>query len=147
MIGGSQGGLLVGTAITQRPELFNAAIIQVPLFDMLRYHLIGAGASWVGEYGDPRDSRAAAWLEAYSPYQQLQCGAVLSDPLDHDLDRRRPGPARPWPQGRGPARRARRALFSIIENIDGGHAAAARSPEMARQQALDYTYAMRRLVD
>nr|WP_244485970.1 prolyl oligopeptidase family serine peptidase [Bradyrhizobium viridifuturi] len=53
VIGGSQGGLLVGTAITQRPELFNAAIIQVPLFDMLRYTKLGAGASWIGEYGDP----------------------------------------------------------------------------------------------
>ena len=63
MVGGSQGGLLVGTAITQRPELFNAAIIQVPLFDMLRYHLIGAGASWIGEYGDPRIPEQRAWIE------------------------------------------------------------------------------------
>ena len=52
--GGSQGGLLVGTAFTQRPDLFDAAIVQIPLFDMLRYHLIGRGASWIGEYGDPR---------------------------------------------------------------------------------------------
>ena len=49
VVGGSQGGLLVGTAITQRPELFNAAIVQVPLFDMLRYHKLGAGASWMCE--------------------------------------------------------------------------------------------------
>ena len=62
MVGGSQGGLLVGTAITQRPELFNAAIIQVPLFDMLRYHLIGAGASWIGEYGDPRIPEQRGWI-------------------------------------------------------------------------------------
>ncbi|WFU77148.1 prolyl oligopeptidase family serine peptidase [Bradyrhizobium sp. CB2312] len=51
--GGSQGGLLVGAAITQRPELFNAAIIEVPLFNMLRYTKLGAGAYWIGEYGDP----------------------------------------------------------------------------------------------
>jgi len=64
VVGGSQGGLLVGTAITQRPELFHAAIIQVPLFDMLRFHLMGAGASWIGEYGDPRIPEQRAWIEA-----------------------------------------------------------------------------------
>ena len=67
VIGGSQGGLLVGTAITQRPELFNAAIIQVPLFDMMRYHLMGAGASWIGEYGDPRIADSAPGSRAIRP--------------------------------------------------------------------------------
>ncbi|PKP97197.1 MAG: S9 family peptidase, partial [Alphaproteobacteria bacterium HGW-Alphaproteobacteria-15] len=64
--GGSQGGLLVGTAFTQRPDLFGAAIVQIPLFDMLRFHLIGRGASWIGEYGDPRIPEQRAWIEAYS---------------------------------------------------------------------------------
>src|SRR3546814_16708605 len=54
IMGGSQGGLLVGTAFTQRPDLFGAAIVQIPLFDMLRYPEIGRGASWIGEYRDPR---------------------------------------------------------------------------------------------
>ena len=62
--------MLVGTAFTQRPELFNAAIVQIPLFDMLRYHVIGRGASWTGEYGDPRIAEQRAWIEPYSPYQQ-----------------------------------------------------------------------------
>ena len=62
--GGSQGGLLVGTAFTQRPDLFGAAIVQIPLFDMLRFHVIGRGASWIGEYGDPRIPEQRAWIEA-----------------------------------------------------------------------------------
>ena len=51
--GGSNGGLLMGAVLTQRPELFRAVVIQVPLLDMLRYHRLLAGASWMAEYGDP----------------------------------------------------------------------------------------------
>jgi prolyl oligopeptidase len=53
--GGSNGGLLTGAVMVQRPELFNAVIIQVPLLDMQRYHLLLAGASWMAEYGNPDD--------------------------------------------------------------------------------------------
>lgn len=67
VIGGSQGDLLVGAAITQRPELFNAAIIEVPLLDMLRYTKLGAGAYWIGEYDDPPIAEQRAWIERYSP--------------------------------------------------------------------------------
>ena len=115
MVGGSQGGLLVGTAITQRPELFNAAIIQVPLFDMLRYHLIGAGASWIGEYGDPRIPEQRAWIEGYSPYQKLTAGRTYPMPFIHTStadDRVHPG------HGRKAAARlaaARRALLLLRE--------------------------------
>ncbi len=145
-VGGSQGGLLVGTAITQRPELFNAAIIQVPLFDMLRYHLIGAGASWIGEYGDPRIPEQRAWLESYSPYQRLAAGRgypmpfILTSTAD---DRVHPA------HGRKAAARlhAIGAPYYYYENIDGGHAAAANLQETARRIALEYTYATRRLVD
>ena len=112
-VGGSQGGLLVGTAITQHPELFHAAIIQVPLFDMLRYHLMGAGASWIGEYGDPRIPEQRAWIEAYSPYQHLAAGRDLSDAAHRDLDRRRPRPSRPRPQGGGAARGSSASLIII----------------------------------
>ncbi|MGB3737982.1 MAG: prolyl oligopeptidase family serine peptidase, partial [Pontixanthobacter sp.] len=79
--GGSQGGLLVGTAFTQRPDLFGAAIVQIPLFDMLRYHEIGRGASWIGEYGDPRIPEQRAWIEAYSPYQKLVEGVDFPAPF------------------------------------------------------------------
>lgn len=81
VIGGSQGGLLVGAAITQRPELFNAAIIEVPLLDMLRYTKLGAGAGWIGEYGDPAIAEQRAWIERYSPYQKLVAGKTYPVPL------------------------------------------------------------------
>ncbi|MGQ0590219.1 MAG: prolyl oligopeptidase family serine peptidase [Sphingosinicella sp.] len=146
VVGGSQGGLLVGTAITQRPELFNAAIIQVPLFDMLRYHLIGAGASWIGEYGDPRIAEQRAWLESYSPYQRLTPGRTYPTPfiLTSTADDR-VHPA----HGRKAAARlhAIGAPYYYYENIEGGHAAAANLRETARRLALEYTYASRRLVD
>jgi prolyl oligopeptidase len=145
-VGGSQGGLLVGTAITQHPELFHAAIIQVPLFDMLRYHLMGAGASWIGEYGDPRIPEQRAWIEAYSPYQHLVAGRVYPMPLIETStadDRVHPG------HGRKAAARlaALGQPYYYYENIEGGHAAAANLQETARRIALEYTYATRRLVD
>ncbi|HEV2817853.1 MAG TPA: prolyl oligopeptidase family serine peptidase [Allosphingosinicella sp.] len=146
LVGGSQGGLLVGTAITQRPELFRAAIIQVPLFDMLRYHLMGAGASWIGEYGDPRIPEQRAWLEAYSPYHHLVSGRDYPMPLIETStadDRVHPG------HGRKAAARlaALGQPYYYYENIEGGHAAAANLQETARRIALEYTYATRRLVD
>jgi prolyl oligopeptidase len=145
-VGGSQGGLLVGTAITQRPDLFHAAIIQVPLFDMLRYHLLGAGASWIGEYGDPRIPEQRAWIAAYSPYQHLTAGRTYPMPFIETStadDRVHPG------HGRKAAARLAQigAPYYYYENIEGGHAAAANLQETARRLALEYTYASRRLVD
>jgi prolyl oligopeptidase len=72
--GGSNGGLLVGAALTQRPELFRAVVCKVPLLDMLRYHLFRIGALWIPEYGSPDDPGAARWLAAYSPYQHVRDG-------------------------------------------------------------------------
>ncbi|WP_246504225.1 prolyl oligopeptidase family serine peptidase [Bradyrhizobium agreste] len=80
VVGGSQGGLLVGTAITQQPELFNAAILQVPLLDMVRFTKLGAGASWIGEYGDPTIPEQRKWLEGYSPCQRLVPGKTYPAP-------------------------------------------------------------------
>jgi len=145
-VGGSQGGLLVGTAITQRPDLFHAAIIQVPLFDMLRYHLIGAGASWIGEYGDPRIPEQRAWIAAYSPYQHLRPGRTYPMPfIETSTADDRVHPA----HGRKAAARLAQigAPYYYYENMEGGHAAAANLQETARRQALEYTYATRRLVD
>lgn len=70
--GGSNGGLLIGAAVTQRPDLFQAAISQVPLMDMLRFHHWGMGAQWVHEYGDPATPDEFAWLRAYSPYHNVR---------------------------------------------------------------------------
>jgi prolyl oligopeptidase len=72
--GRSNGGLLVGAALTQRPELFRAVVCGVPLLDMLRYHLFRIAALWVPEYGSPDDPEAHRWLSAYSPYQHVRDG-------------------------------------------------------------------------
>lgn len=146
VVGGSQGGLLVGTAITQRPDLFNAAIVQVPLFDMLRYHRIGAGASWISEYGDPRKPEQRAWLEGYSPYQKLKAGVKYPMPFIHSStadDRVTPVHGR-----KAAARLAElKQPYHYYENMEGGHAAAANLPETARRLAMEYVYATQRLVD
>jgi prolyl oligopeptidase len=72
--GGSNGGLLVGAALTQRPELFKAVVCRVPLLDMLRYHLFGVAELWVREYGSAQDAEQFAWLAGYSPYHHVQAG-------------------------------------------------------------------------
>jgi prolyl oligopeptidase len=88
--GGSNGGLLVGAAATQRPELFKAVICAVPLLDMLRYHLFGSGKTWVPEYGSAEDAEQLAVLHHYSPYRvAVDAGpraypAVVFDSADHD---------------------------------------------------------------
>jgi len=85
--GGSNGGLLVGAALTQRPELFRAAVCAVPLLDMLRYHLFGSGQTWIPEYGNPDQEADFHVLHAYSPYHhvsQRPYPAVLMLSADHD---------------------------------------------------------------
>jgi prolyl oligopeptidase len=74
IMGGSNGGLLVGAALTQRPELYGAVVCQVPLLDMLRYPLFRIARLWVPEYGDPADPEAFRWLHAYSPYHRVRDG-------------------------------------------------------------------------
>ncbi len=86
--GGSNGGLLVGAAMTQRPELFGAVICAVPLLDMVRYHLYGSGKTWVPEYGDPEKPDEFKVLYAYSPYHHVADGVayppLLMMSADHD---------------------------------------------------------------
>ncbi|WP_026412801.1 prolyl oligopeptidase family serine peptidase [Actinomadura oligospora] len=74
--GESNGGLLVGAALTQRPDLFAAAVCVAPLLDMVRYDLSGMGAMWHGEYGSPADPEAFGWLRAYSPYHHVHEGTA-----------------------------------------------------------------------
>jgi prolyl oligopeptidase len=74
--GRSNGGLLVGAALTQRPDLFRAVICGVPLLDMLRYHLFRLAALWIPEYGSPDEPDARKWLAAYSPYQRVRDGVT-----------------------------------------------------------------------
>jgi prolyl oligopeptidase len=79
--GGSNGGLTVGAALTQRPDLFAAALCQVPLLDMLRFHRFLIGPSWIAEYGDPERADDFRWLLAYSPYHNVRQGVNLPPTL------------------------------------------------------------------
>jgi prolyl oligopeptidase len=72
--GGSNGGLLVGAALTQRPDLFRAVACAVPLLDMVRYHKFGSGKTWIKEYGSADDAELFKVLHAYSPYHHVQAG-------------------------------------------------------------------------
>jgi len=146
IMGGSQGGLFMGAMLTQRPDLINAAIIQVPLFDMLRFHRLLAGASWIAEYGDPDVPAERAWIQAYSPYQNLRADQPYPEVFIHTStkdDRVHPGHARKA------AARLEELGYPVLfyENTDGGHAAGANLRETARRLALEYTYLTRRLVD
>jgi prolyl oligopeptidase len=95
--GGSNGGLLVGAAMTQAPELFGAVVCAVPLLDMVRYHLSGEGRTWIPEYGSAEDAEQFRALHAYSPYHRVKDGtaypAMLMLSADHD-DRVDPSHAR-----------------------------------------------------
>jgi acetyl esterase/lipase len=146
IMGGSQGGLFMGAMLTQRPDLINAAVIQVPLFDMLRFHRLLAGASWIAEYGDPDIAEQRAWIEPYSPYQRLAAGQPYPEVFIHTStkdDRVHPGHARKA------AARLSELGYPVLfyENTDGGHAAGANLRETARRLALEYTYLTRRLMD
>jgi prolyl oligopeptidase len=79
--GGSNGGLLVGALITQRPDLFRAVICAVPLIDMLRYQNFLLAKLWVPEYGSSDDPAQYAWLKAYSPYQKVEDGTAYPSTL------------------------------------------------------------------
>ncbi|MDX1632892.1 MAG: prolyl oligopeptidase family serine peptidase, partial [Thermoanaerobaculia bacterium] len=95
--GGSQGGLLVGGAMTLRPDLFGAVVSAVPLLDMRRYHELLAGASWMSEYGDPDDPEDWAYIKEWSPYHLVEKDADYPDPFFWTTtrdDRVHPGHAR-----------------------------------------------------
>ena len=144
--GGSNGGLLVGAAMTQRPDLFDAVVIQVPLLDMRRYNKLLAGASWMAEYGNPDDPEEWAYIREYSPYQNVDPGADYPVPLFYTTtrdDRVHPGHARKMA-----------ALMSDMghpvlyyENTEGGHGAGVTPEQRARMYAITYTYLLDRLRD
>lgn len=144
--GGSQGGLLVGTAFTQRPDLFDAAIVQIPLFDMLRYHEIGRGASWIGEYGDPRIPEQRAWIEAYSPYQKLDENKDFPKPFyitSTADDRTHPA------HGRKAAAKmaANGDEYLYYEDMVGGHSGGVDNAQRAKLLALQNVYLLQQLAE
>ncbi len=144
--GRSNGGLLMGVALTQRPDLWNAVVVESPLLDMMRYHLLPAGASWIGEYGDPTKPEEADWIAKYSPFQAIRPGVKY--PLAYITtstkdDRVHPGHARKFAARLGEVG----APYLYFENTDGGHANAADPSANARRWAMHYTYLTRQLMD
>lgn len=144
--GGSNGGLLTGVMYTQRPDLFNAAIVAVPLLDMMRFHKMLAGASWMGEYGNPDDEKEGKFLRSISPYHNIRPEADYPEVFfitSTKDDRVHPAHAR---------KAAKRMEdqghdFLYYENIDGGHSAAANLKETAKRLALQHVYLMQKLKD
>lgn len=146
IMGGSNGGLLMGVMLTQRPDLWNAAVVQVPLLDMLRYHKLLAGASWVDEYGDPEIPEEREFLEKTSPYHNFDAAADYPTPLfvtSTKDDRVHPAHARKMARLFELADKP----FLYYENTDGGHSAAANQQERAKRIALEFTYLSERLMD
>ena len=142
--GGSNGGLLVGAVMLQRPELFNAVVCQVPLLDMQRYHKLLAGASWMAEYGDPDKAEEWAWISKYSPYQNVRKDAKLPKVLFTTStrdDRVHPGHARKM------AARMLEQGHALLywENIEGGHGGAADNGQKSQMMALEYSFLWQQL--
>lgn len=136
--GRSNGGLMSSVAFTQRPDLYDAAIVGVPLADMKRYHKLLAGASWMGEYGDP-DTSDWDFISKYSPYQNLKADAKYPRVFFYTStkdDRVHPGHARKM------AARMQEQGHPIYyyENVNGGHAGVADLKEGAYRNALMLAY-------
>jgi len=145
--GGSNGGLLAGVEFVQHPDLWNAALIEVPLLDMIRISKIAAGASWEGEYGSvEKDPAVRAFWEKTSPYQNLKKGAAYPEPFIFTTtkdDRVGPVHARKFA-----ARMEEYGLpFYYYENTEGGHAAGANLKQAAHTAALEMVYLTRKLMD
>ncbi|MFF5448662.1 prolyl oligopeptidase family protein [Streptomyces sp. NPDC012888] len=137
--GSSNGGLLTTAALTRHPELFGAVVAEVPLTDLLRYDRLLAGASWTGEYGDPRDEADRRHLAALSPYHRLRADRtyppllLLTSTRD---DRVHPAHARKM------AARMREMGHRVLfhENTEGGHAGATTTEQAAWNEALISTF-------
>jgi prolyl oligopeptidase len=146
IVGGSNGGLLMGVEFVQHPELWNAVQIAVPLLDMLRYEQIAAGASWVGEYGSVSVPEERAFLASISPYHTVKKGARYPLPFIWTTtkdDRVGPQHARKFA-----ARLQSLGIpYQYYEVIEGGHAAGANLKEQAHTTALGLTYFTRQLKD
>jgi prolyl oligopeptidase len=142
--GGSNGGLLMGVMLTERPDLFGAVVCQVPLLDMQRYNKLLAGASWMDEYGDPDKPEDWAYIRKYSPYQNVRRDVkyprVLFMTSTRD-DRVHPAHARKM------VARMEEQGHDVLyyENVEGGHGGAANNEQRAYMSALAYTFLWKEL--
>ena len=146
IVGGSNGGLLMGVEFNQHPEMWTAVVIQVPLLDMLGFEHIAAGASWVGEYGSTSVPEERQFLASISPYNNLSADKNYPEPLIFTTTKDdRVGPVH--------ARKFAARLeeyhkpFFYDEIVEGGHAAGANLKEQARTYAEMYIYLTRKIVD
>jgi prolyl oligopeptidase len=142
--GRSNGGLLMGVMLTERPDLFGAVHCGSPLLDMHRYNHLLAGASWMDEYGDPDKAADWAFISKYSPYQNIQHDKIYPPILITTStrdDRVHPGHARKM------AARLKEQGHKVLyyENIEGGHGAAANNKQVAFMEALAYTFLWKEL--
>jgi prolyl oligopeptidase len=144
IMGGSNGGLLMGVAMTQRPDLYNAIVINVPLLDMQRYNQLLAGASWMAEYGNPDVPEEWEYIREYSPYHNVRADAtypmVLFTTTTRD-DRVHPGHARKM----AAMMEDMGHPFYYFENTEGGHGAGVTNEQRAKMHAITYTYLWERL--
>ncbi|TCZ82057.1 prolyl oligopeptidase family protein [Lysobacter sp. N42] len=137
--GGSNGGLLTGNMLMQYPELIGAAVVQVPLLDMQRYHKLLAGASWMAEYGDPDKPEEWAFIRSFSPYHLFDASRNYPPALFMTStrdDRVHPGHARKMAAKMLEAGKDVR----YYENIEGGHGGAANNAQAAHMNALAFTF-------
>ena len=137
--GGSNGGLLVGNMYALRPELFGAVVCQVPLLDMRRFNKLLAGASWMGEYGNPDLPEEWAFIQTFSPYHTVAADhdypPILLTTSTRD-DRVHPAHARKL------TARLREFDKQVLyyENIEGGHGGAADNKQRAFMEALGWRF-------
>ena len=146
IMGGSNGGLLMGVEFNQHPEMWQAVVIQVPLLDMLGFEHIAAGASWVGEYGSTSVPEERAFLASISPYNNLNPDANYPEPLIFTTtkdDRVGPVHARKFAARMEEYHKP----FYYDEIVEGGHGAGADLKEQAGTWAEMFTYLTRKLVD
>jgi prolyl oligopeptidase len=137
--GGSNGGLLTSGALTQYPERFGAAVVQVPLTDMLRYHTWSAGASWMAEYGDPDNPAEREAIETWSPLHNVASTSTYPPALVTTStrdDRVHPAHARLFAHALHKAGQP----VDYFENTEGGHAGAADNKQVARVEALIFEW-------
>jgi len=144
IMGGSNGGLLVGVAFTQRPDLYKAVVCEVPLLDMQRYNKLLAGASWMAEYGNPDIPEEWEYIKKYSPYHNLKKGMLYPELFfitSTRDDRVHPG-------------HARKMLAKMndlgykcyyYENTEGGHAGSSTNEQKAKSNALKFSFFLMKL--
>jgi prolyl oligopeptidase len=142
IMGGSNGGLLMGNMLTMRPDLFGAIVCQVPLLDMYRYHKLLAGASWMAEFGNPDKPEEWEFIRTFSPYHNVKPDVhyprILFTTSTRD-DRVHPGHARKM------VAKMKSQGHDVLyyENIEGGHGGAANNQQRAFMSALAYTFLWR----